>query len=193
MHFEASNGACWCNTAYPTQWWTGTVPDNHRAQFELQSAKPGFWPRQLHLILTANHRKLGYFEGNLPWIHYMARSILRGQRQEWRWNQIKQCFIVISVFHLHKPNWSQTLLSLTLSEYTASLQIFYFTDDSPWQTQGDSIFPITCEALSKQPNSLLPRPLLQNFGVFSVSADYIPIWFPQNSPYLPNLSLLTHH
>lgn len=113
------------------------------------------------------------------------------------WNQIKQCFVVIYILYLHRPNWSQTFLFLPFPEYIASLQVFYFTGVSPWQTRHDSLAFSPWHVKPCQNNStLLPRPLLQNFGVlafFFFQSITSHIWFPQNSPYLPNLSHLTHH
>lgn len=164
-------------------WWTGTVPDN-QSTAGAAIWKPGFKPRQLHLILTANHRKLGYFEGNLPLTHCMARSIL------WLipWNQIKQCFIVAYLLHLHKPNWSRTFNLLPFPEYIPSFLLHW------WQSQGDSLaFSPRREALSKQPNSASKATAAEFWGFFLFQQITSHIWFPQSSPYLPNLSLLMHH
>lgn len=168
------------------QWWTGTVPDN-QSTAGAAIWKPGFKQRQLHLILTANLRKLGYFEGNLLLTHYIVRSIL------WAipWNQIKQCFIVVYLLICTSLTEVRHFTSCLSQNILQVSQVFYFTGDSPgWQP---CIFPKTCEALSKQPNSAFKATAAELLGAFLFQQITSHIWFPESCPYLPNLSLLMHH
>lgn len=78
-------------------------------------------------------------------------------------------------FHLHKTNWSQTFLFLPFPEYIASLPVFYFTGGSPWQSQCDSLaFSPWHEKPCQNNPTLLPRPLLQNFGLFFFCFNQLP-------------------
>lgn len=77
------------------------------------------------------------------------------------WNQIKPCFIVIYVLHLHKANWSQTLVSsLPLPHYIASLAFSASLVTTPARLRMGESYQQPCispwhmgKALSKQPNS----------------------------------------
>lgn len=149
------------------QWWTGTVPDN-QSTAGAAIWKPGFKQRQLHLILTANLRKLGYFEGNLLLTHYIARSIL------WAipWNQIKQCFIVVYLLHLHKPNWSQAFHLLPFPEYIASLPGFLL---HWWQSRVTALhFPQDMWSFVKTTQLCFQSHCCRILGGFFVSTDYLP-------------------
>lgn len=100
--------------------------------------------------------------------HIIARSIL------WAipWNQIKQCFIVVYLLHLHKPNWSQAFHLLLFPEYIASLPGFLL---HWWQSRVTALhFPQDMWSFVKTTQLCFQSHCCRILGGFFVSTDYLP-------------------
>lgn len=68
-----------CSDGDQGQW--QTIQSEHTIWAVIWS--PRFWLKQLHLIQLTNQKRLDWFECIYPLTHHIARSTLRGQRQEW--------------------------------------------------------------------------------------------------------------